>query len=536
MEETLKELKLTLKSLNLDHLAKYVTDIYESVDKVHIAFVGEYNAGKSSLINTLLGEKVVAERDLPTTNRVVLITHCPVEKKEKLDEFTELICVNNEKLKHTVLVDTPGLSSAVREHEEALLKYLHKADLIVIVAPSNQPYTKEIENLLKLLAKEHSTQLAYVINIFEDPSVYEEDPSKLTRLKEFVREKLRNILSSEDVERTKIFAFSVRAVRKGAQDYPFLTEEWEDFKKFIFEEVITQAKKIKFNAVKEKVLKLLNNSVELENLRLKVDRLKSELQRWKLIKENVEEFLEIEKGKKINELQKFIKNFFSHLETVVEDHLKHFTSLEVAKNAKKVVEDFEETVSEYLDRAEVKKNLERILDYRPVLVKLKKIYPELRVEPTIPGGLQSLLDEFEERLYSTIRSLGKIGTVSKGLAVFFGIFLPVGLIFALFAGGEWKIFGWVITGVSAVGLLISLLVLLTSKSRLENGLKREFNRLEKTLILKLEGFLNSKLDERFDLTFANIEAEIEKLKLELGYTEEKLKKLEELKKELLEKY
>ena len=65
MEELLKELKITLKSLNLEHLARYVDDLYNSVEKTHIAFVGEYNAGKSSLINTLLGKKILAERDLP---------------------------------------------------------------------------------------------------------------------------------------------------------------------------------------------------------------------------------------------------------------------------------------------------------------------------------------------------------------------------------------------------------------------------------------------------------------------------------------
>jgi len=131
MEELLKETKAVLKGLNLEHLIKYVDDLERSIEKVHIAFVGEYNAGKSSLINTLLDREVVAERDLPTTNRIVLITYCPIEKREKLDASTDLICINDTKLKDIVLVDTPGLSSAIEEHETTLFNYLHKADLIV---------------------------------------------------------------------------------------------------------------------------------------------------------------------------------------------------------------------------------------------------------------------------------------------------------------------------------------------------------------------------------------------------------------------
>ncbi len=526
MEETLKELRLALKSLGLEHLARYVSDLYESVDKVHVAFVGEYNAGKSSLINTLLGEKVVAERDLPTTNRVVLITHCPVEKREKPDDYTELVCVKNEKLKQTVLVDTPGLSSAVKEHEEALLKYLHKADLIVIVAPSNQPYTKALEGLLKILARKHSTQLAYVINIFEDPSVYEEDPDKLKRLKEFVREKLRNILSSEDVERMPIFAFSVRAVRKGASEYPFLTEEWEDFRRFIFEDVINHARRIKFNAVKEKILKLLSGSSELESLTLRVEKLKSELEELKRLKENAERFIEEEKIKRVKRLEELLEGFFGHLETVVDEHIKRLPATEVAADAKAVLKELEERITEFGERSEVLKNLESLLDYRPILVKLKKVYPELRVEPTIPARLGEAVGELEDAVYAAVRRLYGTGNAAKGFAVFFGMTLVFGLVFGLFSqSGGWKIFGWVVTALSAVGLLASTFSLLTAKGRLEKNLKNSLERLKGEYKTRLVSLFTGKLEERFDYTLNHLEAEIERVRKELESLKEKLERL-----------
>ena len=302
MEKIFDDIKLLLKDFDLPHLARYVDDITSQIDKVHIAFIGEYNAGKSSLINTLLGKKVVAERDLPTTNRIVLVTHCPVEKREKLNPSTELICINDPKLEHIVLVDTPGAASAVNEHEETLLGYLHKADLVVVVAPSTQPYSKEIEQLLELLAEKHTTQLAYVINIFEDPEVYEEDPDKIKRLKEFVKEKLRTVLSSEDVDKTPIYAFSLRLVRKGDTEHPLLTQEWEDFKRFIFEEVAERAKKVKFAAIKEKLLKLFAGEEILEKKR-QFEQLERELEKWQNLKEAVQDYASKVKNEKVQKIE-----------------------------------------------------------------------------------------------------------------------------------------------------------------------------------------------------------------------------------------
>jgi GTPase Era involved in 16S rRNA processing len=533
MENTLKELSLVLKELKLDHLARYISDLYESVDKVHIAFVGEYNAGKSSLINTILGKKVVAERDLPTTNRVVLITDCPVEKREKLDESTELVCVRDPRLSHTVLVDTPGLSSAVKEHEEALMKYLHKADLIVVVAPSNQPFTKEIEELLKLLSERHSSQLAYVINIFEDPSVYEEDPLKLHRLKEFVRERLKNIFSSEDVENTPIFAFSVRAVRKGEKRYPFLTEEWERFESFLFKDVIERARTIKLNAVREKVLKTLGRSSELENLRLRLENLRSEIKRLNELKEDLQKLLEKELSQREKELSLFLEEGFERFEETAKGILKGKTLWDMVKSSSQVVDAIKRELLSLIKKGEFKSRLEKLLDYRPIAVKVRKVYPELLVEPTIPPSLKAKVEEFELELQKLLEGYRNYGSYSKGFSIFFALLLGFGLIFAIFAQGGWRIFGLIVSAVSALGLIGSLVALFSLKRRLEKNLLLDLKRLEKILLRRYGSFVKNSTSERFEITFSHLEAEISKLQRELERLESSLKRLEKLRNELL---
>ncbi len=534
MEALLNELRLTLKGLNLEHLANYIKELYDTSDKVHVAFVGEYNAGKSSLINTLLGKKVVAERDLPTTNRVVLITHCPVEKREKIDDFTELICVKDPRLEQTVLVDTPGLTSAVREHEHALMRYLHKADLIVVVAPSNQPYTKEIEELLKLLAKKHSTQLAYVINIFEDPEVYLEDPEKLTRLKEFVRERLRNILSAEDVERMPIFAFSIRAVRKSAEGgYDFLTKEWENFRRFIFEEVISRAKKIKQNALKEKILKTLASSSELEEIKLKVEKNRTELQRLEDLKAGVEEFLNTQREEKKERVASFVEGVFEKLTSEAELVQKH-SWWDFVKNPSAVVEGLKDRFSALLGSESVKEGFLEAVDYRPVLLRLKKLFPEVKVEPTIPPRLEETFENFKGEIIGSVEKLAKFGELSKTFAALFFVVLLFAGAIALFAKSEgWRVAAAAVALLSGLGLVVSLGFLFTAKGRFVKKLRSALEQARKKTEGELTDYTLTQMDRRFASTLADVEAMIEQLKVKINSLEKYLKKLEEIKERLV---
>ena len=50
--------------------------VQTSLDEIFLlVVVGEYNAGKSTLINALLGENVLETGDLPTTREVHLLRH-----------------------------------------------------------------------------------------------------------------------------------------------------------------------------------------------------------------------------------------------------------------------------------------------------------------------------------------------------------------------------------------------------------------------------------------------------------------------------
>jgi len=538
MKEIFKKLKLTLGELGLEHLIRYVSDIENSIDKIHIAFVGEYNAGKSSLINTLLGRKILAERDLPTTNRVVLVQDCEIEKREKLDPYTERICINEPKLENMVLVDTPGLSSAVKEHETALFKYLHKADLLVFVAPSNQPYTKELENLLKELFKKHSTQLAYVINIFEDPSVYKEDPKKIDRLKQFVREKLSNFLSSEDLKDLKIFAFSVKKVQQkktsNKQDKSLnnITREYFSFEKFIFEDLAQKAQKLKFASVKEKLLKLLNSD--------EVNKFSKELRELEKNKAFYEreknQFLELSQRLKIGHLEDLenkLTLFFEEVEKDIVDVLQRYSLWDFLKDSQIIKKEIEEIISMKFLVENKQEEFSNLLDYRPNLVKLKELFPNARLEPTIPQGLKLTIENLKKDLKEAPYNVGTPGQVAKYVLIL-ALLLIVASGIGVFIEPQYKLYFLTAAGFFTFVFLGALLRTIRAKEIFKERLLKKLNYLKNFHLKRFKNYYESNFEARIEKAKFFYDKTIDELSLRINHLNQLLKKLEELKKQIRE--
>src|ERR687887_2369350 len=74
-KESLSEIRLALANIDLprESLATLQDAILQLDELFLIVVVGEFNAGKSALVNALLGEKVLLEGATPTTSRVTLV-------------------------------------------------------------------------------------------------------------------------------------------------------------------------------------------------------------------------------------------------------------------------------------------------------------------------------------------------------------------------------------------------------------------------------------------------------------------------------
>ena len=102
-----------------------------------IAIIGAPNAGKSTLLNGLLGEKLAIVSPKVQTTRTNLRGVLTVEEKQY------------------IFVDTPGIHKARRQFDQAMVDAAYQAltdsDVIVLVVDSLKGFNKEVMNIVETL-------------------------------------------------------------------------------------------------------------------------------------------------------------------------------------------------------------------------------------------------------------------------------------------------------------------------------------------------------------------------------------------------
>ena len=140
--EVLGDVRLVLTRLGAtDQALSTLERSIRQLDELFLlVVVGEFNAGKSALINALAGRKVVEEGVTPTTARVTPIS-----------------------LGDLNVVDTPGTNAVIREHEEVTRTFVPGADLVVFVTSADRPFT-ESERMFLEQIRDWGKKIVVVIN------------------------------------------------------------------------------------------------------------------------------------------------------------------------------------------------------------------------------------------------------------------------------------------------------------------------------------------------------------------------------------
>jgi small GTP-binding protein len=116
-----------------------------------IAMVGPFSAGKSSIVNALLGKAILNVGPVPTTDHIHLLRYGEEEQTSRVGETTTLF-YPHPLLQNVSFVDTPGLESVFEKHDSITRKFLHRADLVFLVmvathvlSASNLDFFKELK-------------------------------------------------------------------------------------------------------------------------------------------------------------------------------------------------------------------------------------------------------------------------------------------------------------------------------------------------------------------------------------------------------
>jgi small GTP-binding protein len=170
-----------------------------------LVVVGEFNSGKSAVINALLGEQVLEEGVTPTTSRVELLKHGPERTRAPAGGDYEEITLPVGILREMSVVDTPGTNAVVRGHEALTRDFVPRSDLVLFVTSADRPFTESERAFLEAI-RDWGKKVAVAVNKTD----ILDKPADVEKVVEFVRDKLRELLGL----RPEVFAVSARRAQK----------------------------------------------------------------------------------------------------------------------------------------------------------------------------------------------------------------------------------------------------------------------------------------------------------------------------------
>lgn len=189
--------------------------------QVRIGFVGEFSSGKSTLLNAILGEKLLPSRSTPTTANIIEIeAEAALQAPEYLSadgsgsfrcisasNFADLACgQNQETLRLRLpprgllqpgiqLIDSPGINALVAGHAEITLAQLSLLDGLVVCLHCEMGTVPA--NVLRFLESEQIQCIAHKL-LFVLTAADQKAPASVVRVSESMNDALGRVMPSSN--------------------------------------------------------------------------------------------------------------------------------------------------------------------------------------------------------------------------------------------------------------------------------------------------------------------------------------------------
>ncbi len=424
-------------TIDRDHVATYYTDLAELAGEtglkslrreieeeqlpalesgeVSLVVLGEFNHGKTTVVNALLGEEVLPMGITPTTSVITHLVHGEEPRArlkpprqadfEELDyddlgetirdatedgdepEYVEIAHPNEFLGDGLKLVDTPGVNDISRQKVEITYGYVPRADVILYVLDATQILKKsEVVFIRERLLKANRDRILFVLGKIDAL-----DEEEAREVEAYARQRLETLIGP-----VQLFSFSARDALERQLEGEEPSDEFVAFRGYVQQFVREQKEAIVLDSALGGALRIA--AVMEQNLAIK-------RQGYRLEKEDLEARIEAVHDK-LRESRKLIAENLDRVDERVGD-----IAATTRHNLRVFTENFVEALPVQIERADAKDVKRYLADW------IQDTFREWLEEEgqEIAESLEELAEEIIEITNQSLREV--VGTLRDELGL-----------------------------------------------------------------------------------------------------------------------